>query len=138
MPRRGFPSFVAITFVLCLATLALWVRSAGHDEYWLTAPRHSSQPTAAIESAGAGIWMWWEKPPNPRVVYVEPYHWIAIPYGLLALVFFLPTVVWMAQRRGRNQRRRSGLCAACGYDLRATPDRCPECGAKAALTKGAI
>jgi predicted amidophosphoribosyltransferase len=54
--------------------------------------------------------------------------WNAPFWSLLLLCAALPVLrVGLAVRRRRV--RRSGLCAVCGYDLRATPERCPECGA---------
>ena len=32
--------------------------------------------------------------------------------------------------RRRGQRRKRGLCVKCGYDLRGSRERCPECGAR--------
>ena len=45
---------------------------------------------------------------------------------LLALFAVYPTVV--AAKWRRERRSRKGFCPSCGYDLRATPERCPECG----------
>jgi hypothetical protein len=56
-----------------------------------------------------------------------------VPHWFLALLFaILPALHLHAAIRSRR-RHRAGHCPTCGYDLRATPDRCPECGTGGAL-----
>jgi hypothetical protein len=56
-------------------------------------------------------------------------HSIIISYWLIILLTGIVPVAWLVRfRRRASWSWRLGLCRACGYDLRATPDRCPECG----------
>jgi hypothetical protein len=46
-------------------------------------------------------------------------------YAAFSGVIFL---YWLGRRIQDRRRPVPGICQRCGYDLRATPDRCPECG----------
>jgi hypothetical protein len=50
-------------------------------------------------------------------------YWVVVA-ALAAVPFGRAAVRWMSGRKWASDR-----CPACGYDLRATPERCPECGA---------
>lgn len=56
---------------------------------------------------------------------------LVIPVTYPLLLSALAPAVWLIRRARAARRHRRGCCANCGYDLRATPGRCPECGTAA-------
>jgi hypothetical protein len=72
--------------------------------------------TGALAHVGFGIGDSWLVYPDSAGGW-----YLACLFGIVALA------AWLLPRSEESEQR--GLCATCGYDLRATPGRCPECGA---------
>jgi hypothetical protein len=74
---------------------------------------------------------YFERNATPSMIAMGRYMSVGIPFWAAAAVWLMPVpfafLIW--RRVVANGRIKRGLCIVCGYDLRATPNQCPECGA---------
>lgn len=172
MRRTSFTLAAALSAVLCATAAGFWVETR-HGNAWAGRWGNDTEAVvvdgrAVVTRAGVrpGPDGWYRlrtefSPtirtwrPGPGVVYEanDPaaddgyYHRsLTVPlWAATAAASVLPAAWFFAWGRHRRRLRRAagGLCAACGYDLRATPrageallSRCPECGAVPAARTG--
>jgi hypothetical protein len=114
--RHVLTMISALSLLLSLAVCVLW--NSG-DIYYV-----GRRPQWSLTGEGGEISVFRDY----RPVFSVKAHWVlliglALPAGRVASRRLRQLRSYWA---GRN--RAPGFCPSCGYDLRASPARCPECG----------
>ena len=77
-------------------------------------------------------------PVGGRLYGVSLPHWyLAATLAVIPLCYAIIRLLHLRRKR-RRKRGRNAVCPDCGHRLRATPGRCPECGAAPVEKKGQI
>ena len=150
MSRRLLNLVSVLSLIVCVAVAALWVRSRWHGDHvrYGEGAVHGPAPFAVgrmqgVDDTVAGAVVRRADPAHAAAadrargggyslrechLHADLFDLAAVPHwGLTLAAGVLPALGVWRWRRGRKGRL-AGLCAAREYDLRATPDRCPECG----------
>ena len=163
MRRHLFTFCSVLSLLLCFVVSGLWVRSYYRFD---TFSIRTTDRALVIATPAARVWFVYDSRPPLYSISSErqPFrdvdrlasNWtgvrqlggiswvnfpdlraIVVPTWLVAALTAVMPGARLAGRLTRCQRRKAGFCPTCGYDLRATPDRCPECGSAAAGKEGA-
>ena len=112
MKRRLFNLAAAVSLLLCAAIIAGWVRGS--------TPAEDGTGVRELEHEPGLDLLGLELTPELGIYF--------IPHWMVLLVLLPLPALWSAAVVRRRLRLSREICPTCGYDLRATPDRCPECG----------
>jgi hypothetical protein len=77
---------------------------------------------------GVGFYFVWLTEPFDSVHAAAQAYAVGVPLWLITLVSAILPAIWLRRFVLQGDRNRSGHCKNCGYDLRASDGRCPECG----------
>jgi 4-amino-4-deoxy-L-arabinose transferase-like glycosyltransferase len=132
----------ATSLLLCVAVVIMWaltlhdakgisINTGQGQRYWLLS-RHGwlylgrfSPPSGSnqYESAATRMAKYRPQPPVLRLPY-----WPIVLCATVAPSWWIVGFRRCRREQREQQRIANGQCPNCGYDLRATPERCPECG----------
>jgi hypothetical protein len=123
MPRCLFTLASALSLLLCVGTCVLWAQSYSASGTTIRWGHVGSVWIRGNLVLGRFSAIRGQNTSSGFRLYIEMPCWCA-PIGCGGLAMLFAGLV-----RVRIERQSvAGACIHCGYDLRASPDRCPECG----------